>query len=508
MQISSWVLLGALAMASTVQASVLQVIPGEVQPVRRHHRFLRRQAPTNEAAAAKVHGEQKECTAAQSPQADQLQKQLPPNWKVASIVQGDDQANKVWSEIQKAGLTSGIQPKKGVQDNSGIDPSATKAYNVDQDPDCWWSATQCTKPKHHNIPTDLTTCSEPDTWGLSFDDGPNCTHNEFYDFMQKNKLRASLMYIGSNVVNWPYQAQRGLVDGHDICVHTWSHKYMTTLSDEQVFAELYYTIKAIKGVIGVTPRCWRPPFGDVDDRVRGIAAGLGLRTIVWAADTNDWNIQPVGQVPTSQIVKNYQSIIGMAQQSKSPMVLTHEINALTMEQFQNQYPKIKQAFKNVVPLTACVGATHPYPEDITYPSFKQLTSGNLKVEGLPNGKSMSIDPNPKFTPTPLSKQGQYSYFNPSQKGGNGSGNSGSGGSGGSGDSGSGGSTGSSGSSGSGGSGGSSGSGSNGGSPSGSTGSNNGSRSTPSNGASAGAHVQKALGVVTAVAAVCLTLTFI
>ena len=495
MQLDVWVLVGVLAIASAAQASVLQVIPGQPLPARSHGAMRRR--ALNEASVAKIHGEQKECDQPNVPQVEQLKKQLPKLRTPATIVKGDQNANRIWGEIQKSGLVPNIQPRKGEQDHMGIASQATDSYNSKQDPDCWWSAGKCTKPKHNNIPTDLTTCSEPDTWGLSFDDGPNCTHNEFYDFLQKNKLRASLMYIGSNVVDWPYQAQRGLADGHDICVHTWSHKYMTTLSDEQVFAELYYTIKAIKGVIGVTPRCWRPPFGDVDDRVRGIAAGLGLRTIVWAADTNDWNIQPVGQVPTSQIVKNYQSIIGMAQQSKSPMVLTHEINALTMEQFQNQYPKIKQAFKNVVPLTACVGATHPYPEDITYPSFKQLTSGNLKVEGLPNGKSMSIDPNPKFTPTPLSKQGQYSYFNPSQKGGNGSGNSGSGGS-----------TGSSGSSGSGGSGGSSGSGSNGGSPSGSTGSNNGSRSTPSNGASAGAHVQKALGVVTAVAAVCLTLTFI
>lgn len=32
---------------------------------------------------------------------------------------------------------------------------------------------------------------------------------------------------------------------------------MTALTNEQVFAELYYSKKAIKDVLGVTVQCWR-----------------------------------------------------------------------------------------------------------------------------------------------------------------------------------------------------------------------------------------------------------
>lgn len=67
-----------------------------------------------------------------------------------------------------------------------------------------------------------------------------------------------MFYIGSNVADWPNEAQRGLADGHQICVHTWSHPYMTTLTNQQVLGELYYTKKVIKYVVGVTPLCWRP----------------------------------------------------------------------------------------------------------------------------------------------------------------------------------------------------------------------------------------------------------
>lgn len=108
-----------------------------------------------------------------------------------------------------------------------------------------------------------------------------------------------MFYIGSNVLDWPLEAQRAVADGHEICVRewgffhldllfglgtlhhqvnpprlssnflhillmtlmnpadTWSHNYMTAFSNEGVFAELWYSMKAIKLVTGVTPRCWR-----------------------------------------------------------------------------------------------------------------------------------------------------------------------------------------------------------------------------------------------------------
>jgi len=61
--------------------------------------------------------------------------------------------------------------------------------------------------------------------GYAFDDGPNCTHNAFYDFLASNNQKATMFYIGSNVMDWPYEAQRGLVDGHEICAREYQKKY-------------------------------------------------------------------------------------------------------------------------------------------------------------------------------------------------------------------------------------------------------------------------------------------
>lgn len=62
---------------------------------------------------------------------------------------------------------------------------------------------------------------------------------------------------------------------------------MTSMTNEEAFAELYFSKKAIFDILGVTVRCWRPPYGDVDDRIRFIAQALDMRTVVWNEDTDD-----------------------------------------------------------------------------------------------------------------------------------------------------------------------------------------------------------------------------
>ena len=39
----------------------------------------------------------------------------------------------------------------------------------------------------------------------------------------------------------------------------WSHKALTTLTNDQIIAEVVYTAAAIRQIIGVTPSIVRPP---------------------------------------------------------------------------------------------------------------------------------------------------------------------------------------------------------------------------------------------------------
>ncbi|KAI8087013.1 uncharacterized protein B0P05DRAFT_533359 [Gilbertella persicaria] len=167
-------------------------------------------------------------------------------------------------------------------------------YDSMTDEACWWSFTQCTRPKVSYLPDDVKTCPQPGDFGLSFDDGPLLpTHSQetrLYDFLASERQTATLFYIGSNIISFPGAVLPALQSGHTLCAHTWSHPHMTSLSNEEVVAELYWTMRAIKEAAGVTTRCWRPSYGDVDDRVRAIAHQLGLHTIVWDSDSFDWGV--------------------------------------------------------------------------------------------------------------------------------------------------------------------------------------------------------------------------
>ncbi|KIK92445.1 carbohydrate esterase family 4 protein [Paxillus rubicundulus Ve08.2h10] len=315
--------------------------------------------------------------------------QFPPLWTPATILDNDTNAQNKYNSI--SGQIPNIAPK-GTQPQS-LEGNWTGFSYPSTDPDCWWTFDQCTTPKLAGLSPDLSVVPEPNTLGYGFDDGPNCSHNAFYDYLQENDQKATMFYIGSNVLDWPLEAQRGLADGHELCVHTWSHRYMTALTNEEVFAEFYYKsltllqMQAIKLVAGVTPTCWRPPFGDVDDRVRAIAKAMGLRTIIWQYDSNDWRAG-TGNITDADVDANYDTLITRVQNgsfnTEGTIMLTHELNNFTMSEAMKFYDQLKAAFKYIVPLGVATNQTQPYVEtDYAQPNFEQYISGTTTLSGNP-----------------------------------------------------------------------------------------------------------------------------
>ena len=111
---------------------------------------------------------------------------------------------------------------------------------------------------------DITTCPTPLTWGLTYDDGPAFYTSELLTYLDQNQLKTTFFTVGSRCAEFPETLQVEYMSGHQIAVHTWSHPYMTTLTNEEVIAELGWTKKIIKDVLGVTPNFWRPPYGDIE----------------------------------------------------------------------------------------------------------------------------------------------------------------------------------------------------------------------------------------------------
>ncbi|KAI8887549.1 carbohydrate esterase family 4 protein [Backusella circina FSU 941] len=291
-------------------------------------------------------------------------------------------------------------------------------YDDNTDPDCWWSATGCVTSKNSSIPPDVYQCPEVGTWGLTYDDGPltpdagEWAEPNLYNFLANYSQKAGLFYIGSNVIAAPAAAQRALSNGHTICVHTWSHPAMTSQTNDQVVAELYWTLKAIKEVTGITPKCWRPPYGDVDDRVRAIAWQMGLTTVIWDEDTNDWNMpgDGGGNLSPDTVDGYFEGWIdarknGTDNQS-GHIVLEHELNNSTVSMAEKWLPQLQQVFK-VVPWNECMNISDPYWEtNFVYPTQSGSNSTTSSVTSSVIASSTASAVTPAASSSDSSSSGQ------------------------------------------------------------------------------------------------------
>lgn len=183
--------------------------------------------------------------------------------------------------------------------------------------------------------------------GLSVDDGPVSVQdasNRLYDFLKANNQKVTHFMIGANILYNPdvfLRAFQELED--DIGCHTWTHRHMSLLTNEQLVADLGWTMQIIHDSTGGrVPRYWRPPYGDADNRVRAVAKEIfGLTTVVWNNDSEDWTMASNGTtLPAIQ-----QQFTNWLNGPRTPglIVLEHEITADDVTAFINMYPLIAQA---------------------------------------------------------------------------------------------------------------------------------------------------------------------
>ena len=109
---------------------------------------------------------------------------------------------------------------------------------------------------------------------LTFDDCENATAwRSILSTLHHADVRAAFFCFGTSVEGHVKLARRVLGYGSMLCNHTWSHRDLTTLSDEAIKQQLLSTRRAIRHISGSTCRYMRPPYGSYDRRVLEIAVG-------------------------------------------------------------------------------------------------------------------------------------------------------------------------------------------------------------------------------------------
>ncbi|KAJ1330457.1 hypothetical protein BSLG_009375 [Batrachochytrium salamandrivorans] len=207
-----------------------------------------------------------------------------------------------------------------------------------------------------NFTKEVTRCNNDNDWGLTFDDGPTENTQIVLDALAANNVKATFFVIGSRVLDgWEYL--KAVHDaGHQIGIHTWSHRSLTTLTNDQIVAELVWTAAIIKEVIGVTPIYFRPPYDDMDDRVRAIVKNMGLTAVVWSFAPGDTD----GRTDVAE---------RMAARANSAVrngtiSLMHDFSLPYAIQAPGAIDAVRQAGFNIQTVASCLESSAVYNESI------------------------------------------------------------------------------------------------------------------------------------------------
>lgn len=128
---------------------------------------------------------------------------------------------------------------------------------------------------------------------LTFDDGPSRYTNDIIDILEKNDAVATFFILGNKVKLYEETLKRSISNGNEIGNHTFNHKWLTKLTDDEIKEQISNTQSIIEEVTGYTPLLFRPSYGSLNRRVR---KDINLDIVLWNVDTMDWKYKSTNKI--------------------------------------------------------------------------------------------------------------------------------------------------------------------------------------------------------------------
>lgn len=112
----------------------------------------------------------------------------------------------------------------------------------------------------------------------------------------------------------------------------------------------------------------RPPFGDIDNRVREILQQMGYTIVIWTKgwDTNDWKLL-MHEIPQREIYQNFKTaldsraVVRSSNESPAgPISLEHDLNNDTIRVSKTLIEMAEAKGLQPMDLATCLGDMTPY----------------------------------------------------------------------------------------------------------------------------------------------------
>lgn len=108
------------------------------------------------------------------------------------------------------------------------------------------------------------------------------------DILNQYGAKGTFFLVGFWINNYEEEVKKIAQAGLDIGNHSDNHLKMSTLSETEIEKELKTVNDSVQRLTGKTPKFFRPPYGDYNDRLVTKAESMGLQPIQWDVDSLDW----------------------------------------------------------------------------------------------------------------------------------------------------------------------------------------------------------------------------
>ena len=126
------------------------------------------------------------------------------------------------------------------------------------------------------------------------------------DILDRYGVSTTFFVVGDWVDKYP-ESVKALADaGNEVMNHSSNHAHFSSLSDQQIAADITACNEKIAAVTGVTPSLFRCPYGEYDDHVIQGVEALGMKAIQWDVDSLDWKGISAQEIQ-ERVLKNVRS---------------------------------------------------------------------------------------------------------------------------------------------------------------------------------------------------------
>jgi peptidoglycan/xylan/chitin deacetylase (PgdA/CDA1 family) len=133
---------------------------------------------------------------------------------------------------------------------------------------------------------------------LTFDDGPDPRWTpQVLEVLAKYGAHATFFELGSMQAAHPELRDQVLAAGNTVGSHSISHAQLTKVSAAERHHEIFD---------GPSSKCFRPPYGAANAKVRADIKAAGMVAVFWDVDTLDWQ-RPGKQAIVNSILTNARS---------------------------------------------------------------------------------------------------------------------------------------------------------------------------------------------------------